>query len=502
MADTDGSLPPSEDLGKSASSAPETDQEVDKLAEKIETITINGKSYDKLADGEYDAVVLGTGLTECILSGLLSVAGLKVLIADRNDYYGGHCASLNLAQLFKQFKAVDVEPPENVFGKSRDYNVDLVPKFIMAIGNMVRMLLYCDVTKYLDFKLVDGSFVFSGSRPHKVPVTPTEAMTSGLMSLLEKNRCRQFFSWAAGYDLQDSSTWQKRDITKVTMGEIYKYFGLHKDTIEFIGHALALHRDDSYIEGAPALETVIKIKQYADSLARYGKSPYLYPMYGLSELPQAFARLAAVHGGTFMLNTKIDQVFYNEKGEACGVAAGNAAAKCRFVVGDPSYFPSKVSLAGKVVRCYCILEAPPPNTRDSASCQIIIPARQVGAERKHDIYVLVLSGDHKVCPPGKYIALVSTTVETDNPRDEIKPGLDLLGPIVDSFFSVQEMYAPKDSGKEDKCYITKSYDATTHFETTVDDVMDVYKRIFGHDLDLSDAKLKEKAEERAKREQE
>lgn len=26
------------------------------------------------------------------------------------------------------------------------------------------------------------------------------------------------------------------------------------------------------------------------------RSPYIYPMYGLGELPQAFARLAAVHG--------------------------------------------------------------------------------------------------------------------------------------------------------------------------------------------------------------
>jgi RAB protein geranylgeranyltransferase component A len=43
-------------------------------------------------------VVLGTGLTECILSGLLSVEGKKVLHMDRNDYYGGDSASLNLTQ--------------------------------------------------------------------------------------------------------------------------------------------------------------------------------------------------------------------------------------------------------------------------------------------------------------------------------------------------------------------------------------------------------------------
>jgi UDP-galactopyranose mutase len=50
-------------------------------------------------DEEYDCIVLGTGLTECILSGLLSVEGKKVLHIDRNDYYGAECASLNLDQV-------------------------------------------------------------------------------------------------------------------------------------------------------------------------------------------------------------------------------------------------------------------------------------------------------------------------------------------------------------------------------------------------------------------
>lgn len=45
---------------------------------------------------------MGTGLTECILSGLLSIEGKKVLHMDRNDYYGGESASLNLSQVWKQ----------------------------------------------------------------------------------------------------------------------------------------------------------------------------------------------------------------------------------------------------------------------------------------------------------------------------------------------------------------------------------------------------------------
>lgn len=31
----------------------------------------------------------------------------------------------------------------------------------------------------------------------------------------------------------------------------------------------------------------------------------------------------------------------------------------------------------------------------------------------------------------------------------------------------------------DQCFISKGYDATTHFETTVEDVLDMYKRITG-----------------------
>lgn len=126
-------------------------------AESTPKISINDKDYEPLADGNYDAVVLGTGLTECILSGLLSVGGLRVLHCDRNDYYGGECASLNMKKVVEKFSP-NASGPNPELGPSRDYNIDLIPKFIMAGGNMVNMLLHTGVTRYLEFKLVDGSF--------------------------------------------------------------------------------------------------------------------------------------------------------------------------------------------------------------------------------------------------------------------------------------------------------------------------------------------------------
>ena len=86
----------------------------------------------------YDVIVCGTGLKECILSGLLSVHGKKVLHVDRNNYYGGDCASLNLTQLWGKFRPGEQPPNKDVFGQNRDWNVDLIPKFVMSCGSLVK----------------------------------------------------------------------------------------------------------------------------------------------------------------------------------------------------------------------------------------------------------------------------------------------------------------------------------------------------------------------------
>jgi Rab GDP dissociation inhibitor len=432
-------------------------------------------------DEEYDCVVLGTGLKECILSGVLSVDQKKVLHMDKNNYYGGACASLNLDQLYEQFKKG--EKVKGELGASRKYNVDLIPKFIMASGILVKILLHTDVTKYLEFKVVDGSYVFKGGKIAKVPATDGEALKSELMGLFEKRRAKNFFTFIQSYEAENPKTHQGfPDLSKVTMKAIFANFGLTDDTIDFIGHSLALHRDDSYLE-QPANITVEKCKLYAESLARYGKSPYIYPLYGLGELPQGFARLSAIYGGTYMLNKPFEGAVYNEQGEIIGVKSEGEVAKCKFVVSDPSYFPEKVKKTGRVVRAICILGAPVPNTNNSASCQIIIPQKE--AKRGSDIYISVVSSTHNVCDNGKFIATVSTTVETETPATELDAGIKLLGPVLEQFISIEDTFEPKEDGTKDKVFLTSSYDATSHFETTCIDVLNIYKRITGKDLDLT-----------------
>ena len=85
-----------------------------------------------------------------------------------------------------------------------------------------------------------------------------------------------------------------------------------------------------------------------------------------------------------------------------------------------------------------------------------------------DIYIAVVSSAHAVCPKGYYIAIVSTIAEGDsNHHLELQPGLDRLGKVLECFMGPAiPIYEPLESGNQDKVFLSKSYDATSHFETT------------------------------------
>ncbi|QCD84879.1 hypothetical protein DEO72_LG2g5237 [Vigna unguiculata] len=210
-----------------------------------------------------------------------------------------------------------------------------------------------------------------------------EALKSPLMGLFEKRRARKFFIYVQNYRESVPKTHEGMDLTRVTTRELIAKYGLDDNTVDFIGHALALHRDDHYLS-EPALDTVKRMKLYAESLARFqGGSPYIYPLYGLGELPQAFARLSAVYGGTYMLNKPECKVEFDADGKVVGVTSEGETAKCKKLVCDPSYLPGKVRKVGKVARAIAIMSHPIPNTDNSHSVQIILPQKQLG--RKSDI---------------------------------------------------------------------------------------------------------------------
>ncbi|RRT52632.1 hypothetical protein GW17_00039546 [Ensete ventricosum] len=127
---------------------------------------------------------------------------------------------------------------------------------------------------------------------------------------------------------------------------------------------------------------------------------------------QGFARLSAVYGGTYMLNKP----------------------ECKVTNFHALFCPRSKLDADQT----CLDSNSPADYR----------------------YVFCCSYTHNVAPKGKYIAFVSTEAETDQPETELKPGIDLLGPVDDTFFDIYDRYEPTNNHEEDSCFISTEPDLT------------------------------------------
>jgi len=80
----------------------------------------------------------------------------------------------------------------------------------MSSGELTNILVSTDVTRYLEFKQVAGSYVQQGNGPKatvaKVPSDAGEALRSPLMGLFEKRRMKGFIEWVGSFNAKDSAT--------------------------------------------------------------------------------------------------------------------------------------------------------------------------------------------------------------------------------------------------------------------------------------------------------
>lgn len=95
----------------------------------------------------------------------------------------------------------------------------------------------------------------------KVPSNDVEAIKSNLLSLMDKKRVVSLYKFINGVKFDDKSTWDNFDIMTVPMQEIFKYHAVSETTIDFLGHAVALHFSDTYLL-EPAVDTIKKMQLY------------------------------------------------------------------------------------------------------------------------------------------------------------------------------------------------------------------------------------------------
>jgi len=476
---------------------------------------INEETGESLS---YDAIVLGTGMKECILGGLLAVDGKKVLVLDRNNFYGAESASLNLKQCQEneQLKSV-VEGNESLsdddytakVGRSKDFNIDLCPKFLMAGGELVKILLKTKVTKYLDFKSIAGSYVYNAAKnkSFEIPMTPSKAWKSSLLSTYEKKCFGDLLSFVNKVEYANKATWKASglgwshtfDLDKDTPDEFFKYFKIGPVGVEFIGHCVCLYPTDDFLtwkhpeNGMSKLRDCIERMQlYITSVGLYPEttSPYLYPMWGLGGLSEGFARLGAVHGGAFMLRRDIDEILYNDDGTVKGVTSNGETAFCKQIICDPSYLAGtdKVKQSGFIARTIMIVDNVLPGTTEGdTSAQVIFPVKQTG--HTCDVYLTMIGKDLECASAGRWVAVCSTKVDSADSFGPLQVVRDFISKggvnIVEEFHTVRPTFIGVNQAAGDNIFVCSSPDHTTHFQNASKQVQNLYHAMTGNKLDLT-----------------
>jgi len=114
-------------------------------------------------------------------------------------------------------------------------------------------------------------------------------------------KMKSFIDFLGKYDPVKNANLQK-----VPFAAIVKKYKLPDNAVDFLGHAVALYTNDSFLK-QPASAVIEKILLYRNSMGGYGDTPFIYPVYGLAGIPEGFSRKCALFGGTFMLNQPVEK---------------------------------------------------------------------------------------------------------------------------------------------------------------------------------------------------
>eukprot|EP00941_MAST-03F_sp_MAST-3F-sp1_P001653 g1653.t1 len=347
--------------------------------------------------------------------------------------------------------------------ENRNFNIDLSPRLMLARGTMCNALVRSGVGRYLEFQVVDDAFVLledkaedsdetcemesriANSALHQVPCGKGDVFKSRWLGLLEKRVLMKFLQFCVDFST-DGGVSEAKNRNEMLLGagrsltrpqnkqtEIYSKFdyenfktrpfaeflktkfSLTPTLISIALHAIAFEsHGNEGLNGETPINTeqgMQRIGRYLTSLGRFSRTAFLWTNYGAGEIPQAFARMCAVYGGTYMLREKIQGFVFHEKlNRFQGVVMSNGrCTKAGWIVTGREETPQFGRTIGWVHRFVAIVDG--VVTPDSGKCLLVLPPNKAWGKA-----IRILQIDrHSMCvPKGKFLVYLSTTTNCES----------------------------------------------------------------------------------------
>lgn len=227
--------------------------------------------------------------------------------------------------------------------KNRDFNIDCTSKLVLGTGLCIDALISSGVHKYLEFKSIEALSYYLGGKEGlwKVPCSRGDVFNTQTLNPLEKRVFMKFYSFVLDYG---RDVFSGKDVSTLNENELasgrslyrpqnkdkeYSGFDVHKymdlPFEDFLTSCklspklqaivmyplcfrLSASKSSHPADAYPTALALQDLYAHINSLGRFGDTAFLTPLYGCSEIVQAYCRMSAVWGSTFMLRTSLESL--------------------------------------------------------------------------------------------------------------------------------------------------------------------------------------------------
>ena len=312
----------------------------------------------------------------------------------------------------------------------RKIYLDLSTRTLMASGPTIDVMVRTKVGHYIDFRPIESTFVaFDADGLRKVPCSRADVFQNRYISMLEKRLLMRFIkaSSAAMNPSPDNNSDEEKTVDESKSNDDETMFeehmqlsGLTDKLKAFFWHAVVLGGEKDP-KNTPVSVATNAIVRFQNSLMRFGTpTPFLYSNHGAAEIAQAFCRMCAVKGGTYVLRRGVSAIVTEDEKVTGVVTEAGEFLRCKALFssvasklgGNISAPVDKLSL---VWRAVCVVDGSLVRGNEKRAL-IVVPKGTLGNSGA-TVRIFQLDSAVAVCPEGKFVIHAQTTgsdgVESD-----------------------------------------------------------------------------------------
>ncbi|KAL2096145.1 hypothetical protein ACEWY4_008293 [Coilia grayii] len=287
--------------------------------------------------------------------------------------------------------------------EGRRFNIDLVSKLIYSRGSLVDLLIQSKVSRYTEFKIATRVLTYRAGRVEPVPCSRADVFASKQLTMVEKRMLMKFLTFCMDFEQHPE---EYQEASNLLFSEFLQTKKLTENLQHFVLHSIAMvTKETCTVDGLKATQ------HFLQCLGRYGNTPFLFPLYGLGEIPQCFCRMSAVFGGIYCLRHSIQALVVDKETNRCKAVIdthGQRISCSHFVVEDGFMREQwKTTVEEHISRAVLITDRSVlPADSDQHISLLTVPPLEPGGPA---VRVVELCSSSMTCMPGTFLVHLTCT---------------------------------------------------------------------------------------------